>query len=215
MGVFFKSLFSVTDVTLPGGVVRFVAGFTGSVTTICVVCLFFAAANFLYSAVSLHHDMVLRMVSAVRNWSTLKHTLELGCSHEILLNAVATQLKKEGSSGRVVGLDRNKTMTVKTLCIVKIEGVGEYVTCKEGDVRSLLFGDNYFDVVVSGVFVHMVGKEYGKRTVEAAAERTRGRCRNNFFYFSIVDLKKKKFLYLFLSINFFRNFCLTWNFIFY
>ena len=102
-------------------------------------------------------------------------------------------------------------MTVKTLRIVKIE----YVTCKEGDVRSLLFGDNYFDVVVSGVFVHMVGKEYGKRTVEAAAERTRGRCRNNFFYFSIVDLKKKNFLYLFLSINFLRIFCLTWNFIFY
>ena len=86
-------------------------------------------------------------------------------------------------------------MTVKTLCIVKIEGVGEYVTCKEGDVRSLLFGDNYFDVVVSGVFVHMVGKEYGKRTVEAAAERTRGRCGNNFFYFSIVDLKKKKIIF--------------------
>ena len=107
-------------------------------------------------------------------------------------------------------------MTVKTLCIVKIEGVGEYVTCKEGDVRSLLFGDNYFDVVVSGVFVHMVGKEYGKRKVEAAAERTRGRCGNNFFYFSIVDFKKKNyFLYLFLSNNFFKIFCLTWNFIFY
>ena len=96
----------------------------------------------------------------------------------------------------------------------KIEGVGEYMTYKEGDVRSLLFDDNYFDVVVSGVFMHTVGKEYGKRTVEAAAERTRGRCRNNFFYFSIVDLKKNYFLYLFLSINFFRIFCLTRNFLF-
>uniref|UniRef100_A0A2P2QMQ3 Methyltransferase type 11 domain-containing protein n=1 Tax=Rhizophora mucronata TaxID=61149 RepID=A0A2P2QMQ3_RHIMU len=54
-----------------------------------------------------------------------------------------------------------------------MEGVGEYVTCKEGDVRSLPFGDNYFDVVVSAVFVHTVGKEYGHRTVEAAAERMR------------------------------------------
>ena len=155
------------------------------------MCLFFAAANFFYSAALLQHDMALRMVSAIRDWSTLKHALDLGCGCEILLNAVAMQLKKEGSSGRVVGLDLNKTMMVKTLHTTKIEGVGEYVTCKEGDVRSLPFGDNYFNVVVSGVFVHTMGKEYGKRTVEAAAERTRGRCGNNFFYFSIVDLKKK------------------------
>ena len=75
------------------------------------------------------------------------------------------------------------------------------MTYKEGDVRSLLFDDNYFDVVVSGVFMHTVGKEYGKRTVEAAAERTRGRCGNNFFYFSIVDLKKKKLFSLFVSFK--------------
>ena len=74
---------------------------------------------------------------------------------------------------RVVRFDRNKTTTLKTLCTTKIEGVGEYVTCREGDVRSLPFDDNYFDVVVLGVFVHMVGKEYEKRIVEAAAERAR------------------------------------------
>ena len=91
-------------------------------------------------------------------------------------------------------------MTLKTLRTAKIEGVGEYVMCKEGDVRSLPFGDNYFDVVVSRVFVHTVGKEHGKRTVEVAVERTRGRCGNNFFYFSIVDLKKKLFS-LFVSFN--------------
>ena len=75
--------------------------------------------------------------------------------------------------GRVVKLDRNKTTTLKTLQTAKIEGVGEYVMCKEGDVWSLSFDDNYFDVVVLGVFVHMVGKEYGKRKVEVAIERTR------------------------------------------
>lgn len=52
-------------------------------------------------------------------------------------------------------------------------GVQEYVTCREGDVRSLPFGDNYFDVVVSAVYFHTVGKEYGPKTVEAAAERMR------------------------------------------
>ena len=66
---------------------------------------------------------------------------------------------------RVVKLDRNKTTTLKTLQTAKIEGVGEYVMCKEGDVWSLSFDDNYFDVVVLGVFVHMVGKEDRKSVV--------------------------------------------------
>ena len=54
-----------------------------------------------------------------------------------------------------------------------MEGVGEYVTCREGDARRLPFPDDYFDVVVSGVFVHTVGREYGHRSAEAAAERMR------------------------------------------
>ncbi|KAB1217213.1 Demethylmenaquinone methyltransferase [Morella rubra] len=170
--VFFEYILSVTA-AVPGGAARFVAGFSGSVTALSAVCLFFAAANFFYSSVPLHHDMAMRMVSAVNDWSTVKHALDLGCGRGILLNAVATQLKKEGSSGRVVGLDRSKAKTLRTLRTAKLEGVGEYVTCREGDVRRLPFGDNYFDVVVSGVFVHTVGKEHGHRTVEAAAERMR------------------------------------------
>ncbi|KAE9447823.1 hypothetical protein C3L33_20277, partial [Rhododendron williamsianum] len=49
----------------------------------------------------------------------------------------------------------------------------EYVTCREGDVRRLPFTDNYFDVVVSAVFLHMVGKEFGEKTA-VAAERMMG-----------------------------------------
>ena len=96
MGSFFESVFSLIGVALPGGAARFAAGFTGSVTAISAVCLFFAAANFFYSAVPLHHEMALRMVSAVNDWSTVKHALDLGCGRGIQLNAVATQLKKEG-----------------------------------------------------------------------------------------------------------------------
>lgn len=155
---------------LPGGAVRFSAGFTGSVTALSAVCLFFAAGNIFYSSVSLHWDIAQRMVTAVNDWSTVKHALDVGCGRGILLNAVAMQLKKEGSSGRVVGLDRRKT-TVATLRTAKIEGVQEYVTCREGDARTLPFGDNYFDVVVSSAFLHTVGKEFGHRTAAAAAER--------------------------------------------
>ncbi|GAV91305.1 Methyltransf_11 domain-containing protein [Cephalotus follicularis] len=156
-----------------GGAARFASGFVGSVTALSAVCLFFAAANFFYSALPLHYDMAQRMVGAVNDWSTVKLALDLGCGRGILLNTVATQLKKTGSSGRVVGLDRSKRTTLSTLRTANLEGVQEYVTCREGDVRRLPFGDNYFDVVVSGVFVHTVGKEYGHKSVEAAAERMR------------------------------------------
>ncbi|KAK2423491.1 S-adenosyl-L-methionine-dependent methyltransferase superfamily protein [Trifolium repens] len=165
---FFEKIFTGTAVA------RFAAGFTGSVTALSALCLFFATANFFYSAVPLHYDMAQRIVSAVNDWSSVKLALDLGCcGRGILLNAVATQLKKEGSSGRVVGLDRSKRTTLSTLRSAKMEGVGEYVTCREGDARRLPFPDNYFDVVVSGVFVHTVGREYGQKTAEAAAERMR------------------------------------------
>jgi SAM-dependent methyltransferase len=155
------------------GAARFAAGFIGSVTALSAVCLLFAAANFFYSDVPLHYDMAQRMVGVVDDWSTVKLALDLGCGRGILLNSVATQLKKTGSSGRVVGLDRSKRTTLSTLRTANMEGVQEYVTCREGDVRRLPFSDNTFDVVVSAVFVHTVGKEYGPRSVEAAAERMR------------------------------------------
>ncbi|KAJ4893708.1 S-adenosyl-L-methionine-dependent methyltransferases superfamily protein [Raphanus sativus] len=157
----------------PSGASRFTAGFTGAVTALSAVCLLFAAANFVYSDVPLQYEMAQRMVGSVGDWSCVKTALDLGCGRGILLNAVATQLKKTGSSGRVVGLDRSKRTTLSTLRTAKLEGVQEYVTCREGDVRTLPFGDNYFDVVVSSVFVHTVGKEHGQKSVEAAAERMR------------------------------------------
>ncbi|XP_012443679.1 uncharacterized protein LOC105768343 [Gossypium raimondii] len=172
--LYFGSIFHFFQTLFPSpGAARFAAGFSGAVTSISAVCLFFAAANFLYSAGPLHYEMAQRMVGSVYDWSSVKLALDIGCGRGILLNSVATQLKKTGSSGRVVGLDRSKRTTLSTLRTANVEGVGEYVTCKEGDVRSLPFEDNYFDVVVSAVFVHTVGKEYGHRTVEAAAERMR------------------------------------------
>ncbi|KAE8713070.1 PAP-specific phosphatase HAL2-like family protein [Hibiscus syriacus] len=172
--LYFESIFHFFQTFLSSpGAARFAAGFSGVVTAISAVCLFFAASNFFYSSGPLHYGMAQRMVGSVNDWSTVKLALDIGCGRGILLNAVATQLKKTGSSGRVVGLDPSKRTTLSTLRTANVEGVGEYVTCREGDVRSLPFGDNYFDVVVSAVFVHTVGKEYGHRTVEAAAERVR------------------------------------------
>ncbi|KAK9688980.1 hypothetical protein RND81_09G026200 [Saponaria officinalis] len=147
------STFRLFALVLPAGSARFAAGLIGSATALTAVCLLFAAANFLYSAVPLRWEIAQRMLSVVTDWSNVKTALDVGCGRGILLNAVALQLKKQGSSGRVVGLDQKRSITMKTLRTATQEGVQEYVTCREGDVRRLPFRDDYFDVVVSGAAI--------------------------------------------------------------
>lgn len=172
--VYFEPICYFFQHFLPGpSAARFAAGFTGSVTALSAVCLFYAAGNIFYSSVSLHWEMALRIVNAVGDWSSVKHALDLGCGRGILLNAVALQLKKSGSSGRVVGLHPTPTRSLSTLRTAGLEGVHKYVTCRSGDPRTLPFSDNYFDVVASALFVHTVGKEFGQKTAAAAAERMR------------------------------------------
>ncbi|KAL8167331.1 hypothetical protein V2J09_008830 [Rumex salicifolius] len=155
------------------GAARFLAGFVGAFAALTAVCLIFAAGNLFYSAGALRWEMSQRMVGAVPDWSNVRTALDVGCGRGVLLNEVAKRMKKEGSSGRVVGLDLNRSATMSTLRTACIEGVQEYVTCREGDVRKLPFSDNYFDAVVSAVFLHRVGKEHGRTTAAAAAERVR------------------------------------------
>lgn len=138
---------------LPPGSARFAAGLIGSMTALIAFCLLFSAVNLLYSAVPLRWEISQRMLSAVTDWSNVKTALDVGCGRGILLNAVALQLKKQGSSGRVVGLDQKRSMTMQTLRTAGMEGVQEYVTCREGDVRRLPFRDDYFDVVVSAAAI--------------------------------------------------------------
>ncbi|XP_058082870.1 uncharacterized protein LOC131230842 [Magnolia sinica] len=157
--------------SLPLAFSRFLAGLSSSLSAISALCLIFASGNIFYSSVSLHWDMAQRMLASVSDWSTVKTALDIGCGRGIVLNSVALMLKKQGSSGRVVGLDQRRKTTLATLRTAGIEGVQEYVTCREGDARRLPFSDNYFDVVVSGVYLNTVGKEYGQRTAAAAAER--------------------------------------------
>lgn len=150
---------------------RYLAALLSSLSAISALSLLFASGNVFFSSVSLHWNVSQRMLAAVSDWSTVRTVLDVGCGRGILLNSVALMLKKQGSSGRVVGLDRRRKTTLATLRTAAIEGVQEYVTCREGDPRRLPFADNYFDVVVSGVYLHTVGKEYGHRTAAAAAER--------------------------------------------
>nr|GLL47061.1 uncharacterized protein LOC109150365 [Ipomoea trifida] len=138
-----------------------------------------------YSSVALRWEMAQKMVGAVGDWTCVKHALDLGCDDRgILLNAVALQLKKAGSSGRVVGLHPAGTRSLAALRTACMEGVQEYVTCRAGDPRRVPFGDGAFDVVVSAAFVHKPGgvgvvwdlvhvPEYVKRLHELKMEEIR------------------------------------------
>eukprot|EP00252_Welwitschia_mirabilis_P017154 TRINITY_DN38068_c0_g1_i1.p1 TRINITY_DN38068_c0_g1~~TRINITY_DN38068_c0_g1_i1.p1 ORF type:complete len:300 (+),score=-4.96 TRINITY_DN38068_c0_g1_i1:68-901(+) len=154
----------------------FLAGIIGCVAALVAICFFVTAVNTWYSNVVLHWKTSQRMATLVGDWSNIKSVLDVGCGRGILLNAVATQMKKEGSSGRVVGmdlwLDGQKTVS-STLRTAAIEGVQEYVTCRSGDPRNIPFSDNFFDVVVSAVFLHSIGKDQGRHSPAAAAERTK------------------------------------------
>lgn len=161
---------------VPLQVLRFVLGFVGSVAALSSVCLLFAAGNVLYSSVALHCVMAQRMLAAVPDWSAVRTVLDVGCGRGILLNAVAARLKKEGGCGRVVGLAPRREAAVAALRTARAEGVGEYVTCRDGDARRLPFADGYFDVVVSAVYLSGMGKD-GRDPLSssaAAAERGRG-----------------------------------------
>ncbi|KAK7405205.1 hypothetical protein VNO78_06404 [Psophocarpus tetragonolobus] len=167
----FQSFLSMAAVS--GGAARFAAGFTGSVTALSALCLFYAATNFFYSAVPLHSEMAQRIVDTVPDWSTVRLVLDLGCcGRGILLNTAAARLKKEGGLGKIIGLSGPSPVELAaTLRAAKVEGLEEYVTCRTGVATKLPFLDGTFDAVVSGTFVHTVGRE---QTADvAAAERGR------------------------------------------
>ena len=155
----------------PPPVARFLLGFVGSTSGFFSACLVFAAGNVIHSSLALHWEMAQRMLQVVPDWSAVRSALDVGCGRGILLNSVAGRLKKEGGGGRVVGLAPRRDAAVAALRRAWAEGVGEYVTCRDGDARCLPFPDGYFDVVVSAVHLSEIARGL---SAAAAAERGRG-----------------------------------------
>eukprot|EP00249_Psilotum_nudum_P014232 c24732_g1_i1 orf=738-1583(+) len=156
-----------------------VAGFVGGLMGLMSLCFLVTAANLWYCSLVLRWKLAQRMVGMV-DWGNVCYALDIGCGSGILLNAVALHLKKERGGGRVVGVDlwmdgEGSCKTIpSTLRNAAMEEVQEYVTCKSGDPRNLPFLDNQFDVVMSALYLHKLGKEdYGQASLLAAAERSK------------------------------------------
>lgn len=82
--------------------------------------------------------------------------LDVGCGRGLLLNAVARRLK----TGKAIGIDLWQTVDQSgnspqaTLKNAQLEGVDNTVEVITGDMRTLPFEDQSFDVVVSSLAIH-------------------------------------------------------------
>jgi SAM-dependent methyltransferase len=97
-------------------------------------------------------------------WRGDESVLDVGCGRGLLLVAAARRL----TTGSATGLDlwQAEDLTGNTpeatLANARLEGVGERVSVKTGDMRRMPFPDASFDVVVSNVAIHNVYQREGR-----------------------------------------------------
>ncbi len=100
------------------------------------------------------------------HWQGDEHVLDVGCGRGLMLVGAARRLR----TGRATGIDlwqasdQSANSAQGALDNAAIEGVADRVEVHTADMRSLPFGDNCFDVVVSHWAVH---------NVEPRVERTK------------------------------------------
>ena len=106
-----------------------------------------------------------RLVTAIP-WRGDEKVLDVGCGRGLLLIAAAKRL----STGKAIGVDiwsesdQARNSPQATLDNATIEGVEDRVKLQTGDARTLPFGDETFDVIVSSFAFHNISdkSERGK-----------------------------------------------------
>ena len=75
-----------------------------------------------------------------------ERVLDVGCGSGVVTRAVDRRI---APNGMAVGLDPSPALLTVARELAEQEGVGELVDLREGDARSLPFGDGEFDVVLA------------------------------------------------------------------
>lgn len=105
--------------------------------------------------------LVTQLVNALRLQGD-EHLLDVGCGRGLLLITAAQQLN---SGGKAVGVDlwlkrylsgNSEAAAHKN---AELEQVNERVTLVSGDMRTLTFAENSFDVVVSSLAIHNIDSQ--------------------------------------------------------
>jgi ubiquinone/menaquinone biosynthesis C-methylase UbiE len=98
-------------------------------------------------------------------WRGDETVLDIGCGHGLLLIGAAKNL----TTGRAIGVDiwdqddQYDNHPENTMRNARIEGVDDRVEVRTADARKLDFPDESFDVIVSSVALHDVGKNAAER----------------------------------------------------
>jgi arsenite methyltransferase len=94
-----------------------------------------------------------------------ENILDVGCGHGLLLIGAAKKLPR----GRAFGIDlwsqvdQGDNSREATLENARIEGVGDLVEVRDGDMRKLPFADAKFDAVIANLAIHNIGSREGRR----------------------------------------------------
>lgn len=105
-------------------------------------------------------------------WHGDEKVLDVGCGRGLWLIAAAKHL----TTGRAVGVDvwskrlQSGNSPERTLENARLEGVADRVEVRDGDARSLPFGDETFDVVVTSLVMHHIPR---REREKALGEMTR------------------------------------------
>ena len=99
-------------------------------------------------------------------WTGGERVLDVGCGRGVMLIGAAKRL----TAGKAVGIDlwraedQSRNTADATVGNAQLEGVGERVEVQTADMRSLGFGEESFDVIVSHWAVHNLESEQDRRT---------------------------------------------------
>ena len=99
-------------------------------------------------------------------WTGSERVLDVGCGRGVMMIGAAQRL----TTGKAVGIDlwqaedQSNNNADATINNARLEGVAERVEVQTSDMRSLGFGDETFDVIVSHWAVHNLYNEQDRKT---------------------------------------------------
>jgi len=126
----------------------------------------------LYSSLFQKQKVALQMIDLLEKmngktyWQGINNILDVGCGRGLLMNNIAKKMLAEGQKDfKISGIDIFSTKDLlnnsekNTLETIKKEGIPmDFMEIKNCDAREIIYDNNYFDLIVSSLTIHNVGR---------------------------------------------------------